>query len=82
MTTLAGLLPELILSISDFLPPVDLYCFSVCNRRLYGLLSRPINRSLLLAPNDKFSIRTRLERDTLKFFACEVCNLLHRTSPG
>lgn len=77
MTTLTRLLPELLLSISDFLPPADLYCFSVCNRRLYTLLSRQINRSPPLTPNDKFSILTRLERDTPKFFACQVCNLLH-----
>jgi hypothetical protein len=78
MTTLAGLAPELLLSISDFLPPVDLYCFSVCNHQLYGLLSRQMNPSPPLTPDDKFSILTRLERDIPPYFACKACNLLHR----
>jgi hypothetical protein len=78
MTTLAGLAPELLLSISDFLPPVDLRCFFVCNRRLYVLLSRQMNQSPPLTPDDKFSILTRLERDIPPYFACKFCNLLHR----
>lgn len=80
MTTLAGLAPELLLSISDFLPLVDLYCFSVCNHRLYGLrlLSRQMNPWPPLTPDDKFSILTRLERDIPPYFACKSCNLLYR----
>lgn len=77
MSTLAGLGPELLSSISDFLPPVDLYCFSLCNRRLYWLLPRRINLLPPLAPKDKFSILTRLERDIPPYFACNSCNLLH-----
>jgi hypothetical protein len=78
MTTLAGLAPELLLSISDFLPSVDLRCFSVCNRRLYVLLSRQMNPSPPLTPDDKFSMLTRLQRDIPPYFACEYCNLLHQ----
>lgn len=78
MTTLAGLPPELLLSISDFLPPVDLICFSLCNHRLLELSLRQINRLPPLTQDDKLSILTRLERDLPGYFACDVCNLLHR----
>lgn len=78
MTTLAGLPPELLLSISDFLPLVDLICFSVCNHRLLELSLRQINRLPPLTQDDKLSILTRLEQDLPGYFACDVCNLLHR----
>lgn len=78
VTTLAGLLPELVLSISDFLPIVDLICFSVCNHRLRELSLRQMHQLLPLTQDDKLSILTRLERDLPEYFACEVCKLLHR----
>lgn len=77
MTTLAGLLPELILSISDFLPLVDLICLSLCNHRFFHLLRRTTDR-LPLTQEDKFLVFTRLENDHPEYFACDVCILLHR----
>ncbi|CAG8007167.1 unnamed protein product [Penicillium salamii] len=78
MTTLAELAPELLLIISDFLPLVDLCCFSVCNRRHYCLLSWKINPRLPLTPTQKLLLSTRLAQDTPSYFACTRCNLLHR----
>lgn len=78
MTTLAELAPELLLIIADFLPPVDVYCFSVCNYRHYCLLSRKMNPLPRLTPQEKFSVLRRLERDIPPFFACRCCNILHR----
>ncbi|CRL25341.1 Cyclin-like F-box [Penicillium camemberti] len=78
MTTLAGLPPELLLSISDFLPLVDLICFSLCNHRLLQLSQRQINRLPPRTKDDQLSILNRLERDFPKYFACEVCSRLHR----
>lgn len=78
MTTLAGLPPELLLSISDFLPLVDLICFSLCNHRLLELSRRQINRLPPRIKDDKLSILIRLERDLPGYFACDVCNRVHR----
>ncbi|CAG8176007.1 unnamed protein product [Penicillium salamii] len=78
MTTLAELPPELLLILSDFLPLVDLCCFSVCNRRHYCLLSWKMNPRLPLTPNQKLLVSTRLARDTPSYFACTRCKLLHR----
>ncbi|CRL30144.1 Cyclin-like F-box [Penicillium camemberti] len=78
MTTLAGLPPELLLSISDFLPVVDLVCFSVCNRRFFALSQRQIKRLPPRTQDDTLSILNRLERDTPEYFSCEMCNILHR----
>ncbi|KAJ5415424.1 hypothetical protein N7465_004119 [Penicillium sp. CMV-2018d] len=78
MTTLAGLPPELLLSISDFLPVVDLVCFSLCNRRFFALSQRQITRLPPHTQDDTLSILNRLERDTPEYFSCEMCNILHR----
>lgn len=78
MTTLAELAPELLLEISDFLPPADLCCFAVCNHRHYCLLSMMMELLPPLTPKEKSSILIRMERDTPQYFACEGCNLLHR----
>lgn len=75
MATLAGLPTEVLLLVSDFLLPVDLGCFSLCNHRLYSLFSR--QKNCATAP-DKFSVLTRLERDIPPYFACNSCILLHR----
>ncbi|CAP91590.1 Pc13g05210 [Penicillium rubens Wisconsin 54-1255] len=77
-TTLAGLPPELLLSISDFLPVVDLVCFSLCNRRFFALSQRQIKRLPPRTQDDILSILNRLERDTPEYFSCEMCNILHR----
>ena len=78
MTTLAGLPPELLLSISDFLPVVDLVCFSLCNRRFFALSQRQIKRLPPRTQDDTLSILNRLERDTPEYFSCDMCNILHR----
>ena len=76
--TLGGLLPELVLSICDFLLPVDLICFSLCSRRLRDLSLRQIATMLPCTEDDKILILNRLERDLPQYFACEHCQLLHR----
>ncbi|KGO39716.1 hypothetical protein PEX1_001250 [Penicillium expansum] len=78
MTTLAGLPPELLLSISDFLPLVDLICFFLCNHRLLELSQRQIKRLPPPTKYNKLSILNRLERDIPEYFACDFCYLLHR----
>lgn len=83
-TTLAGLPPELLLLIFDFLPVVDLLCVALCSRRtrsrntrLYLLCRRQMSR-LEAAEDDKISVLRRLERDYPKCFACDWCEKLHR----
>lgn len=75
MTTLSGLPPELLLSISDYLPLVDRICLSLCNWRLLELTRR---QTKWLSSQDKFVVLTRLENDLPEYFACAICNLLHR----
>ncbi|CAG8890065.1 unnamed protein product [Penicillium egyptiacum] len=77
MTTLAELSPRLLLSISDHLPLVDFICFSLCNRRLLALSLRQTNR-LPRTKDDNLSILIRLEGDLPRYFACDVCNLIHQ----
>lgn len=76
-TSLAGLLPELLLSICDFLSPVDLICFSLCSHRLRELCLRQISRLPPCTEDDKILILIRLERDLPEYFACESCKCLH-----
>ncbi len=76
--TLTGLLPELLLSISDFLSVVDLICWSICNHRLRELSLRQINRQSPLTQYEKLAVLNRLERDSPEYFACDICNVLHR----
>lgn len=80
LTTLAGLPPELILSIIALLTLPDIICFSLCNHRLLQLCQGHIKRlsPSPIAREDKLSILTRLERDQPEYFTCEVCNLLHK----
>lgn len=70
--------PELFLSISDFISVVDLACLSLCSRRLRGLSLRQINLQSPLTEQEKLSDLNRLERDSLEYFACDICNVLHR----
>lgn len=76
--TLAGLLPELLLSIFDFLSVVDLICWSLCNHRLRELSLRQINRQSPLTQHEKLAVLNRLERDSPEYLACDICNVLHR----
>lgn len=78
MTTLAGLPLELLLSISDFLSHVDLICLSLCNHRLLELIRKQIHPLPALTQEDKLMVLIRLEKDLPEYFACSVCNLLHR----
>lgn len=78
MTTLAGLPVELLLSISECLSLVDLICLSLCNHRLLEVIQRQIDRLSPLTQGDKPVLLTRLERDHPEYFACDICDLLHR----
>lgn len=75
-----GRLPvELLLSITDFLPSVDLICFSLCNHRLFELFLGPgANRLPLSTRYKRLSLLNRLERDLPKYLACDICTILHR----
>ncbi|KAJ5733962.1 hypothetical protein N7493_002748 [Penicillium malachiteum] len=76
-SALAELPTELILWISDFLPSIDLICFSLCNHRVRAILQRR-HRKLVLAQYNKLAFLTRLERDLPPYFACEFCEILHK----
>lgn len=80
ITTLLPDLPlKLLLEVSYLLPIVDLKCLSLCNRRLYELFPKNDGHSALaLTRAEKLSILARLERDLLEYFACYVCQKLHR----
>lgn len=73
---LTGLPLELVTQICDLLLPVDLICLCLCNHRLHTLFKTsyqvPTHR------DDRLSIFLRLERDLPEYFACDICNILHR----
>lgn len=69
--------PELILSISDFLPYEDLVCFSVCNHRLFNLLRGQTER-LFHTRDDIMSFINHLEQDLPGYFACDICLVVHQ----
>ncbi|KAJ5374180.1 hypothetical protein N7517_006186 [Penicillium concentricum] len=65
--TLAGLPVELLLSIADFLPPVDAICLSLCNRRLFATFHRR-NHPILPLGRDEIPLLNRwneIDRVTL-----------------
>jgi len=72
--TLAGLLPELLLSIADSLPRDDVTCLSLCSHRLFSLFH---DRCHPVLHTQKLSILKRLERDLPNYFICHICYLLH-----
>lgn len=76
MTTLPGLLPELLLEICDWLLPADRECLSLCNHRLCELCRA--HYRLPRGGDDELSTLARLERDLPEYFACHICNKLHR----
>ncbi|KAJ5638821.1 hypothetical protein N7528_001211 [Penicillium herquei] len=78
MNTLPGLPPELLLYISDFLAPIDLVCFAMCNRRILDLSQRQISRLSPSESKSKLSVLARLERDLPETFTCKFCQTLHR----
>lgn len=75
--TLAGLPVELLLSIADFLPLVDVICISLCNRRLFATFHRR-NHSMLPSGRDKLPLLNRLERDLPSYVICYIYHLLHK----
>lgn len=91
---LSDLTPEILLEISDYLYDADYCCLGACSRQFYGLLARQIipwqhlasddessiilRHSLGITSDKQFSLITRLERDLPSYFACRVCNILHR----
>lgn len=80
-TTLPGLIPELLLKIFDFLPPADSVCLSLCNHRLFDLAKvhyRRGNPIFSLEGAERLSVLVRLEKHIPEYFACNVCNKLHR----
>lgn len=76
-TTLLDLLPEILLSIFDFLSSVDFLCFSLCSHRLRELSLKQISRLPPCMGGHKLFL-TRLERDLPEYFACDYCEILHR----
>lgn len=68
---------ELLTLIYDHLPsPVDRVCLCLCNHRLYILFMTYYQFPSLR--RDNLSIFARLEKDLPGFFACDICNILHR----
>jgi hypothetical protein len=89
INTHAGFPPELILSISDFLPVLDLNCLSMCNHRLLQISLKQISRLPSLTQDDKLLLLDRLERDLPGYFACDfvtsfisVMDLIYLDSVG
>jgi hypothetical protein len=79
MSTLAKLPPELLLTITNSLSPVDLICFSLCSHRLFDIsLGKGVKRLPSCTKDEKLFLLTRLDRDLPTYFACDACNLLHR----
>ncbi|CAG7922449.1 unnamed protein product [Penicillium olsonii] len=78
MAMLWQLPTELILLIMEFLAPFDCRCFSTCNRQLYAVFSRYINVLPSLSADDKYLVALQLEKDLHRYFACNICKLLHR----
>lgn len=73
---LTGLPSELLVRICDLLSPVDIVCLCLCNHRFYNLFQTYYRFPTLR--DDKLSIFIRLERDLPEYFACDICNFLHR----
>ncbi|KAJ5963285.1 uncharacterized protein N7479_003161 [Penicillium vulpinum] len=67
---------ELLLSIADFLPLEDIYCFSLCNQRLLAIFNhRTKHRDL--EQKTRLSFLRRLEHDHPRYLACNGCFILH-----
>ncbi|CAG8894823.1 unnamed protein product [Penicillium egyptiacum] len=67
---------ELLLSIADFLPLEDIYCLSLCNRRLLAIL-RSWKKQQYLERKVRLSFLRRLERDHPRYLTCDDCLVLH-----
>lgn len=62
--------------ICDPLSPIDVVCLCLCNHRLYAVFETYSRFPTLR--DDKLLIFIRLERDLPEYFACDICNILHR----
>lgn len=61
------------------LSPADLKCLSLCNQRLYALSRMSYGPySTALTRAKKLFILARFERDLPQYFACYVCQTLHK----
>lgn len=78
---LSGLVAELLLSIADFLPPEDIYCLSLCNRRLLATFES-WRKHEKLEKKIRLSFLNRLERDSPEYFTCYGCCVLHKYDNG
>jgi hypothetical protein len=78
MHTLAGTPSELFLLISDFLLVIDVTCLSLCYRRFRELSLRRIIVQSPHPEDEKLLVLSRLERDSPEYFACDICDILHR----
>lgn len=68
---------ELLLLIADFLLLEDIYCLSLCNRRLLALFRGQIKPQYYLERSAQLSFLRRLERDNPRYLACGTCLVLH-----
>jgi hypothetical protein len=76
--TLPGLIPDLLLCISDYLYSADLICLSLCNRRFFAVFYKEEKHPPETSLSGKLCILNRLARDLPSYFVCEVCVQLHR----
>ncbi|KAJ6028303.1 hypothetical protein N7540_003879 [Penicillium herquei] len=77
--TLAGLPAELLLTISDFLSPSERIILSLCNRRFFEILFRPINEQA--SPSRELAripILKSLQRSLPDQYVCYLCCKLHK----
>ena len=79
--TLAGLPPELLLWIADFLPCNDRTCLALCNHQFLAIY-RIWYKYVPPSRNEKLLFLMCLERDIPTFFTCHVCHVLHKYRPS
>lgn len=63
--------------ITDLLPPNDILCLSMYNRRLFMALNRNKNTFPRPIGGDKRQLLHRIERDLPHHFMCHCCIILH-----
>lgn len=76
LNTLHGLLPELLLLISDFLSFDDILCLSLCTRRLFAVFERQ-KRDIQQRRSRNILFLRRLKRDLPNHYICCCCVLIH-----
>ncbi|CRL22141.1 unnamed protein product [Penicillium camemberti] len=78
LTLLERLPVEILLSISDFLIPEDIFCLALCSSRTFVTLDRQTSNIKLPEGSGKLPFLQRLERDLPNHFICYCCILLHK----